>query len=95
MLDKIKQLNELRKLRGQALQMQKSLAQEKVELEEGGIKVVASGDQKIQLIEIDGEEQRELADLLNKALKQAQKKAAVKMTQMSGGLGGLLGGLGG
>lgn len=91
MLDQVRQLNELRKLRSQALQMQRELAQEKVELEERGIRVVVSGDQKVQSVEIEGEEQRRLVDVLNKAIKQAQQKAAQKMTQMSGGLSGLLG----
>ena len=71
--------------------MQRQLAQEKIELEEGDIRVVVSGDQKVQSIEVAGEEQRRLVDILNKAIKQAQQKAAQKMTQMSGGLSGLLG----
>ena len=91
MFDQVKQLNELRKLRSQALQMQRQLAQEKIELEKGDIRVVVSGDQKVQSIEVAGEEQRRLVDILNKAIKQAQQKAAQKMTQMSGGLSGLLG----
>lgn len=91
MFDQVKQLNELRRLRSQALQMQRELAQEKVEFEEGGIRVVVSGDQKVQSVEIEGEEQRRLVNVLNKAIKQAQQKAAQKMTQMSGGLAGLLG----
>ncbi len=94
MLDKMKQLNELRKMRGQALQMQRELAKVRVTLEDGEYEVVVSGDQKIQSITISGEEQQQLADILNKALKKAQKKAAMKMTQMSGGLGNLLGQLG-
>jgi len=91
MLDKVKQLNELRKLRAQAVQMQRELAQERVELEEGNMKVVVSGDQKVQSVEIDGEEQKRLVDLLNRAIKNAQQKAATKLTQMGGGLSGLSG----
>ncbi|MBN1263729.1 MAG: YbaB/EbfC family nucleoid-associated protein [Candidatus Pacebacteria bacterium] len=91
MLDNLKQLNELRKLRSQALKMQRELAQEEVELEEGGIRVVASGDQKIRLVEIDGESQERLVRVLNKALEKAQRQAALKMAQSGGGLMGLLG----
>ena len=95
MLDKMKQLNELRKLRSQAMQMQREMAKEKVTLEEKGMKVVVRGDQKIESIEAGGEPQSQLTDLLNKALKQAQQKAALKMAQMGDGLGGLGGLLGG
>ena len=91
MLDKFKQLNELRKLRSKAMKMQRDLAQEKVTFEEGELKVVVRGDQKIQSIEIDGEEQDQLVKVLNKAMKKAQQKAAMKMASMGGGLSGLLG----
>ncbi|HUW21670.1 MAG TPA: YbaB/EbfC family nucleoid-associated protein [Candidatus Bathyarchaeia archaeon] len=91
MFDKLKQLNDLRKLRSQALQMQQALAQEIIEIEEAGIKVVVRGDQRIEAVEIAGQTQDRLVEILNKAIKQAQQKAAAKLTQMSGGLGGLLG----
>jgi DNA-binding protein YbaB len=93
MLDQLKQLNELRKLRAEALKMQHQLAEEKVELTEGEIRVVVRGDQKIEVVEINGEAQKKLADVLNEALKKAQQKAAMKMAQ-SGSLGGLSGLLG-
>ena len=91
MLGKFKQLNDLRKLRSQAMQMQRELAQERVEITEGNMKVVVSGDQQVQSIEIEGEEQKKLVELLNRAIKSAQQKAATKLTQMSGGLPGLSG----
>lgn len=95
MFDKMKQLNELRKLRAQALEMQKQLAAEKLEVEEGGIRVVVSGDQEIHEIEINGEGNKDLVAVLNKAIKKSQKQAAQKLAQMSGGLGNLTGMLGG
>jgi len=91
MLDKFKQLSELKKLRSQALEMQRELAAELIEVEEGDIRVVVTGDQKIQSIKISNEEQKRLADVLNKAIQKAQQKAAAKLSQMSGGLTGLLG----
>jgi len=91
MFDKLKQVNELRKLRSQALEMQRQLAEEKVEVDEAGIKVALSADQRIQVIEIDGQGQPKLVDVLNKAIRQSQQKAAAKLAQMSGGLSGLLG----
>lgn len=91
MFDKVKQLGELKKMRDQAMKMQKALAQEKIEMEEQGIKVVMTGDQQIKEIEIEGEDQDRLVGVLNKAIKKSQEVAARKLQEMSGGLGGLLG----
>jgi DNA-binding protein YbaB len=91
MFDKVKQLGELKKMRDQAMQMQKALAQEKIEVEEQGMKIVMTGDQRVETLEINGEEQSSLKDLLNKAIKKSQEVAARKLQEMSGGLGGLLG----
>lgn len=88
MFQKLQQLRDLKKLRDSAMAMQKALAQEFVNIEQDGIKVVMSGDQKIHKVEIDGEENRDLVDALNKALQESQKIAAKKMQEM-GGLGGL------
>lgn len=90
--DKFQQLKDLKKMRDEAMAIQRELAAEKVEVEEGGIKVVITGDQKIQEIEIEGEENDKLKDVLNKAIKKSQEIAAQKLQQMGGGLGGLLGG---
>jgi hypothetical protein len=91
MFDKFKQIGELKKMRDEALKIQRELAAEKVELVEGDIKIVISGDQKIQSLEIRGESQPQLAEVLNKAIKRSQEVAARKVQSMSGGLSGLLG----
>lgn len=91
MFDKVKQLNELRKMRSQAMALQKELEKIKESVEKNGMKVVVTGDQKISYIEIDGEERRELVELINEAMKKVQKEAAKKMMEMGGGLSGLLG----
>lgn len=90
--DKFKQLGELKKMRSQAQTLQKELEKITESVEEGGIKVVVTGDQKISYIEIDNEEQEQLTKVINKAMKRVQKKAAKKMLEMGGGLGGLFGG---
>jgi len=93
--DRIKQrgvqLGEIKKMRDEAMRIQKELAAEKVELDEGGIRIVISGDQKVQELEIEGENQARLIEILNKAIKRSQEIAARKVQQMSGGLSGLLG----
>ncbi|MCJ7804597.1 YbaB/EbfC family nucleoid-associated protein [Patescibacteria group bacterium] len=91
MFDKFKQIGELKKRRDEALRIQRELAAEKIEVEEENIKVIVSGDQKIQSLEIQGETQPRLIEVLNKALKRSQEVAAKKVQQMSGGLSGLLG----
>jgi len=78
-------------MRSQAMELQKELEKIKESTEKGNMKVVVTGDQKIAYIEIDGEEKKELADLINEAMKKVQKEAAKKMLEMGGGLSGLLG----
>ena len=85
------QLMELKKMRDQAMAIQRQLAAEEVVVEENGIKIVMTGDQKIKTLEIDGENQGRLIDVLNKAIKKSQEVAAKKLQEMSGGLSGLLG----
>ena len=91
MFDKLKQLNELRKMRSQAMELQKELEKIKESAEKGAMRVVVTGDQKVSYIEIDGQERSDLVDLINEAMKKVQKEAAKKMLEMGGGLSGLLG----
>lgn len=90
MFDKFKQLGQLKKMRDQALKIQKQLAQEKVEVSENGVRVVVAGDQKIKILEIDGSDNSRAVEVLNKAIKKSQQLAAKKLQSMSGGLTGLL-----
>ncbi len=90
-LGKLKQLSDLNKMRQQAKTLQKELEQIKTVEEKGNSKVKVTGDQKIDYIEIDGKERKDILDLINKAFKNVQKKSAKKMMEMGGGLGGLLG----
>lgn len=71
--------------------IQRQLAAEEVVVEEQGIKIVMTGDQKVKALEVDGESQHRLIDVLNKAIKKSQEVAAKKLQEMSGGLTGLLG----
>lgn len=87
-------MNELRKMRGEAMALQKELGNITEMVEERGIKVVVTADQKIAYLSINGEERKDVVEMINKAFKEVQKKAAKKMMEMGGGLQGLLGGLG-
>jgi DNA-binding protein YbaB len=92
--DKVKQMGELKKMRDQAMAMQKALAAESVEINENGVKLIITGDMKVKEMSIDGAANQRVLDAINKGLKKTQEMAAKKMQEMSGGLGGLLKGLG-
>lgn len=93
MFDKFQKGKDLLKLRSQAKQLQRELEQIEQTEESGGVKVKVNGAQQVVYLEINGEEKRDIVEVINKAMKNVQKKAAKKMMEMGGGLGGLLGGL--
>jgi len=88
----LQKLGDINKLRQQAMAMQKALAQEEIIIERDGVRVVISGDQKIKDISVQGISNEILNDVVNEAIKKSQEMAAKKLQEMSGGLGGLLGG---
>ncbi len=59
--------------------MQKELSQVFSTIEKKGYKVVVRGDKRIETIEIDGDENKELRDIINDALKDVQKKSEKKL----------------
>ena len=87
MLDRLKQLYELKK---QADQMKRELEDEVLEVEHGDVVVKLNAAQKIlNLTYPDGTSADKIKDAVNKAMDEAQKIAAKKMQGMMGGLGGL------
>lgn len=87
-----KALGDVNNLRKQAKQMQQELAAETIRVERGDIVVEISGDQKIKLFSVQGITSQDAIDTLNEAIKKSQELAARKLQQMTGGLGGLMGG---
>lgn len=79
----LKGLGDLKKLRDQAQQIQKQLSQEEVVLEEGEVRVVISGDQKIKEFSVQGISSDQAVAVLNKAIKKSQELAAKKLQMMS------------
>jgi len=94
MFDKIRQGKELLKLRQQAKELQRQLEQVYHTEEGNGVRVTVNGAQNIVSLEVNGEEQRDIVELINKAMKEVQKKSAKKIMEMGGGISGLLGGMG-
>lgn len=76
------------KMLAQAFKLKKAVEDEVIELEENGIKVKVSGDQKVKFLSINGMENKMLVEVINKAMKKSQEAAAKKMKDM-GGLEGL------
>ena len=90
--DMMGKLGDMNKLRQQAMQMQKNLAAQTITVEENGVKVVITGDQKIVSIEIQGLSNEVLNEVINKAIRKSQEFAAKELMNVSGGMGGLMGG---
>jgi len=76
------------KMIAQAFRLKKAVEAEMVEIEENGLVIKVSGDQKIKYLSINGVENKALVDTINKILKKSQEVAAKKMKDM-GGLEGL------
>lgn len=88
---KLGQINEMRK---QAMMIQKQLQAEEVIVDKNGVHIVISGDQKIKELSSNGRSDNDVKEAVNEAIKKSQEVAAKKLSQMGGGLGGLLGGMG-
>lgn len=88
---KLGQINEMRK---QAMEIQKQLQSEEIVVDKNDVHIVISGDQKIKELSSNGKSDNDIKDAVNEAIKKSQEVAARKLSQMGGGLGGLLGGMG-
>lgn len=91
-LDSAKQLGNLKNLRDQAMKMQAILAQKEVVVEEDGVRIVMTGDQKIKEFSIQGISNDLVVQKLNKAIRLSQEMAAKELASSGGGLSSLLGG---
>jgi DNA-binding YbaB/EbfC family protein len=95
MFDKMKQLMEMKK---QADRIKKELDSSTVEANESGIKIVMTGSQTVQSVQIEESSlkpenkarfERDLARAVNVAVKKSQNLAAEKMKEVMPGFPGL------
>ena len=86
LMDNMKQLGDLKKMRDQAMELQKKLADIKITVEHKGVTVVMTADQKVVSISGDSDFGK-ITDAVNEALKQSQKVAADEMKPLMGGFG--------
>lgn len=90
-MDNLKQLGDLKKMRDQAMEVQKKLAGIKITVEHKGVTVVMTADQKVQSISGDPSassgqvDYEKVTEAVNEALKQSQKVAAEEMKSLMGG----------
>lgn len=84
MLDKFKELYELKK---KADVMKHRMEEIHLEYEDRGIKLKLRGDNHLEQVLIDGTQDERIRDVINKALKEVQKKVAKKMQGELGDLG--------
>ena len=91
MINPFKQIGEIKKMRDQAMQIQRELQAEEVIVDKNGVHIVISGDQKIKILESNGRSDDDVKEAVNEAVKKSQEVAAKKLQQMGGGLSGLLG----
>ena len=86
-------LKNIKDLRSQAKQMQSALSGEAITVEQGGIKVIMNGNMEITSITINDDLAKDsvegmLIELINEAIKKAQRLMAKKIQEI-GGLEGL------
>lgn len=84
MFDKLKDLNRLRKIQAE---VKKQLEQIFVSNQSGDYNIVIRGDKRIEKIELNGEEDKELKDLINKSMKEVDKKVEKQMRGQMSDLG--------
>lgn len=78
-----KMLGDLNSMRKQAATIQAQLEKEEMEVVNGNIRIVISGNQQIRTVEIDGESKEDLKRAINDAIKKSQQVAAGKLMEMS------------
>lgn len=94
MFDKLQQLKELKKMRDEAMQIQKALDSETIDIEKNGVRIKLTLAQRFISIEVNGKGENDIVEAVNEAVKESQKQAARKMQGMVGmdGLKGMFGG---
>lgn len=90
------QLRDIKKMRDEAMKIQRELQGEEVNVSKNGVDITITGDQKIKELRTNSKSDDDIKEAVNEAVKKSQEVAAKKLQQMGGGgLAGLLGGGGG
>lgn len=89
MINPFGQISELKKMRDQAMAIQRQLQQKTVDVNKHGVFVRISGDQKIVEIKTNDKSDNDIKEAINEAIKKSQEIAAKELSSMTGGMGGL------
>ena len=84
MFDKIKDIAKWKKLKDEVKHQQEQVF---ATIEKKGYKIVVRGDKRIEKIEIDGDDYKDLRETINEALKEIDKKLEKKLRSQAGELG--------
>lgn len=76
MFDKIKELNRLKQTQSRLKKQMEEIFATK---EKGNLRIVVRGDKKIQKLEIDGEDRKDLRELINDVFGDVDKKVEKQM----------------
>lgn len=91
MFNPLKGIGDLKAMRDEAMKIQKQLQTIILNIDKRGVFIKISGDQKIIEINSNGKSDDDIREAVNEAVKKSQEVAAKQLSQMGGGLGGLLG----
>ena len=83
------QISEIKKMRDQAMAIQRQLEQKQVDVNKNGVFVRISGNQKIIEIRTNEKSDNDIKEAVNEAVKKSQEIAAKELQSMGGGMGGL------
>lgn len=86
------QIGELKKMRDQAMQIQRELSLIEMTVEKNGVVIVIDGAQNVRSVQTNNRSDDDIREAINEAIKKSQQEAAKKLAEMQGGLAGLLGG---
>ena len=89
-MNPFQQLGELKKMRDQAMQIQRELSLVEMTVEKNGVKILIDGAQNVKSIETNNRSDNDIREAVNEAIKKSQQEAAKKLSTMQGGLAGLL-----
>lgn len=76
MFDKIKELNKLKQTQSKLKKQMEDIFATK---EKGNLRIVVRGDKKIQKLEIDGEDRKDIRELINDVFGEVDKKVEKQM----------------
>lgn len=83
MFNPFKALGDVNQMRKQAIQIQQALEAESFEVVKGSVRIVLTGNQNVQVVEIDGIANEDLKNAINEAIKKSQQAAAMKLAEIS------------